>query len=36
MVGHRQEVCGVKWSYDEQQLASGGKFLKLTKETTTS
>lgn len=23
-VGHRQEVCGLKWSPDGQQLASGG------------
>ena len=23
LTGHRQEVCGLKWSYDEQQLASG-------------
>jgi WD40 repeat protein len=22
--GHRQEVCGLKWSPDGQQLASGG------------
>jgi len=27
--GHRQEVCGLKWSYDEQQLASGGNDNKL-------
>jgi cell division cycle 20-like protein 1 (cofactor of APC complex) len=29
LVGHRQEVCGLKWSYDEQQLASGGNDNKL-------
>jgi cell division cycle 20-like protein 1 (cofactor of APC complex) len=22
--GHHQEVCGLRWSYDERQLASGG------------
>lgn len=27
--GHRQEVCGLKWSFDEQQLASGGNDNKL-------
>lgn len=27
--GHRQEVCGLKWSYNEQQLASGGNDNKL-------
>lgn len=27
--GHRQEVCGLKWSYDQQQLASGGNDNKL-------
>ena len=27
--GHKQEVCGLKWSYDEQQLASGGNDNKL-------
>ena len=27
--GHRQEVCGLKWSYDETQLASGGNDNKL-------
>jgi cell division cycle 20-like protein 1, cofactor of APC complex len=26
---HKQEVCGLKWSYDEQQLASGGNDNKL-------
>lgn len=29
LTGHRQEVCGLKWSYDEQQLASGGNDNKL-------
>ena len=24
LVGHQQEVCGLKWSFDKQQLASGG------------
>ncbi|KAL6745963.1 activator and specificity factor for anaphase promoting complex [Haematococcus lacustris] len=24
LVGHRNEVCGLKWSPDDQQLASGG------------
>lgn len=23
---HKQEICGVKWSYDDQQLASGGNW----------
>jgi len=27
--GHRQEVCGLKWSLDEIQLASGGNDNKL-------
>jgi cell division cycle 20-like protein 1 (cofactor of APC complex) len=27
--GHRQEVCGLKWSMDETQLASGGNDNKL-------
>ena len=27
--GHKQEVCGLKWSHDEQQLASGGNDNKL-------
>jgi cell division cycle 20-like protein 1 (cofactor of APC complex) len=27
--GHKQEVCGLKWSFDEQQLASGGNDNKL-------
>lgn len=29
MQGHRQEVCGLKWSLDETQLASGGNDNKL-------
>lgn len=29
MTGHRQEVCGLKWSFDGQQLASGGNDNKL-------
>jgi len=29
LMGHRQEVCGLKWSFDEQQLASGGNDNKL-------
>jgi len=28
-IGHKQEVCGLKWSYDETQLASGGNDNKL-------
>ena len=28
-VGHRQEVCGLKWSPDNQYLASGGNDNKL-------
>jgi len=24
LIGHKQEVCGLKWSYDGQYLASGG------------
>jgi cell division cycle 20-like protein 1 (cofactor of APC complex) len=28
-MGHKQEVCGLKWSFDEQQLASGGNDNKL-------
>jgi len=28
-LGHRQEVCGLKWSFDEQMLASGGNDNKL-------
>eukprot|EP00826_Nyctotherus_ovalis_P061255 TRINITY_DN869_c0_g1_i4.p2 TRINITY_DN869_c0_g1~~TRINITY_DN869_c0_g1_i4.p2 ORF type:complete len:199 (-),score=53.81 TRINITY_DN869_c0_g1_i4:185-781(-) len=27
--GHKQEICGLKWSRDEQQLASGGNDNKL-------
>lgn len=27
--GHKKEVCGLKWSYGEQQLASGGNDNKL-------
>ena len=27
--GHKQEVCGLKWSFDAQQLASGGNDNKL-------
>lgn len=26
---HKQEVCGLKWSFDQQQLASGGNDNKL-------
>lgn len=29
MQGHKQEVCGLKWSFDDQQLASGGNDNKL-------
>ena len=29
LVGHRQEVCGLKWSPDHQHLASGGNDNKL-------
>lgn len=29
LTGHKQEVCGLKWSFDEQQLASGGNDNKL-------
>lgn len=28
-VGHKQEVCGLKWSFDHTQLASGGNDNKL-------
>ena len=28
-LGHKQEVCGMKWSPDQQQLASGGNDNKL-------
>lgn len=27
--GHKQEVCGLKWSFDQQQLSSGGNDNKL-------
>lgn len=29
LVGHKQEICGLKWSFDEQQLCSGGNDNKL-------
>ncbi|TMW65114.1 hypothetical protein Poli38472_009281 [Pythium oligandrum] len=29
LVGHKQEVCGLKWSFDDRQLASGGNDNKL-------
>ncbi len=29
LVGHKQEVCGLKWSFDDMQLASGGNDNKL-------
>jgi cell division cycle 20-like protein 1, cofactor of APC complex len=29
LVGHKQEICGLKWSFDDQQLASGGNDNKL-------
>ncbi len=29
MMGHKQEVCGLKWSFDDTQLASGGNDNKL-------
>lgn len=29
LVGHKQEVCGLKWSFDFKQLASGGNDNKL-------
>lgn len=29
LVEHKQEVCGLKWSFDEQQMASGGNDNKL-------
>ena len=29
LLGHKQEVCGLKWSFDEQQLCSGGNDNKL-------
>ncbi len=28
-LGHRQEICGLKWSFDQQLLASGGNDNKL-------
>ena len=27
--GHKQEVCGLKWSFDESTLASGGNDNKI-------
>ena len=27
--GHRQEICGLKWSFNDQYLASGGNDNKL-------
>lgn len=27
--GHRQEICGLKWSFDDKYLASGGNDNKL-------
>jgi len=29
LAGHKQEVCGLKWSFDERQLASGGNDNRL-------
>ena len=29
LTSHKQEVCGLKWSYDQQQLSSGGNDNKL-------
>ncbi|RLN91570.1 hypothetical protein BBJ28_00013052 [Nothophytophthora sp. Chile5] len=29
LAGHKQEVCGLKWSFDDRQLASGGNDNKL-------
>ena len=29
LLGHKQEVCGLKWSFNGQQLASGGNDNKL-------
>jgi cell division cycle 20-like protein 1, cofactor of APC complex len=29
LAGHKQEVCGLKWSPDSNQLASGGNDNKL-------
>ena len=31
--GHRQEVCGLKWSPDHQHLASGGNDNKVSVKT---
>ncbi|EGR34735.1 hypothetical protein IMG5_003070 [Ichthyophthirius multifiliis] len=28
-IGHKQEVCGLKWSFDDQYLASGGNDNRL-------
>lgn len=36
LIGHRQEVCGLKWSQDHQHLASGGNDNKLFVWNTTS
>jgi WD40 repeat protein len=30
LIGHKQEVCGLRWSFDDQQLASGGNDNKVT------
>ena len=29
LTSHRQEVCGLKWSFDQQQLCSGGNDNRL-------
>ena len=29
LIGHKQEICGLKWSPDEQQLCSGGNDNKV-------
>ncbi|KAG0497064.1 hypothetical protein HPP92_001463 [Vanilla planifolia] len=29
LIGHKSEVCGLKWSYDNRQLASGGNDNRL-------
>ncbi len=29
LTSHKQEICGLKWSFDEKQLASGGNDNKL-------
>lgn len=34
--GHRQEVCGLKWSPDHQHLASGGNDNKVSRTTSGS